>query len=263
MSNEIMQAPTIDLAPLGEDAMNLAETLAVLNEEMDGLGAVPMPTVKTPAGGGIAFTIGEDDDAEIAKELRGVIVHHHPSNVMYEKSIEESDGDTAPVCSSQDGKQGLVRDTGELRECEGCPFNEFGADGRKRCNNRHNVYILREGDMLPTHISLPATSRANFKKFVAQSIVLKRRRSTDVVAKVTLEKAESKGGQPFSRYKFAVEKELAPQEKAKMREYGEGFKAYIQERNAEWMRRDAAGAEAVKADSDVIDVDYRDMNIPF
>lgn len=265
MTNELATKPTLDLAPLGEEAAGFGEILALFNEEMDGLGAIPIPRISTPAGGSIAFTIGEGDEAEITKELRGVIVYHHANNAYYSKSIEESDGEMVPDCSSYDGKVGLVHATGELRNCAECPFNQFGDDGRKPCSNRYSVYLLREEDMLPTLISLPATSRANFKKFIANNVVLKRRRSTDVVVKITLEKAESKGGQPFSRYKFALDTVLQQHEKEVMRNYGDDFKQYITERNAEYMRRDAPVAPVetvtVTARDEVIDVNYQDLGI--
>lgn len=263
MSKEITKA-TIDLAPLGEEAMELADVLAVFNEEMEGLGAIPMPRVQTPSGGGLAFTIGEGDDADVAKELRGVIVMHQSNNVYYDKSIEESDGDNMPRCSSFDGKAGIDNQTGEIRECATCPFNQFGPDGGKKpCHNRHNVYLLREGDMLPTLISLPATSVQNFKKLIVNSVVLKKRRCCDVVVKVTLEKAESRGGQAFSRYKFALDKELTPDEKEKMRRYAESFKAYIDDRNAEYMQRSLAQASDVIEIKDVSEASDGDVNIPF
>ena len=60
----------------------LAEAVA---EEMDGLGAIPFDKVKIPSGGGLAFEVpGEDEDnPDVVKEIRGVIVDHHPVNAYW------------------------------------------------------------------------------------------------------------------------------------------------------------------------------------
>ena len=64
----------------------IAEAIA---EEMDGLGTVPFDRVKIPSGGGIAFELpGEDeDDAESATELVGVILFHHPVNAYWKEKF--------------------------------------------------------------------------------------------------------------------------------------------------------------------------------
>ena len=47
--------------------------------------------------------------------------------------------------SSHDGKQGVERETGEIKDCALCPYNQFGSDDKgKACKNVHRVFILRE-----------------------------------------------------------------------------------------------------------------------
>ena len=104
----------------------IAEAIA---EEMDGLGSVPYDRVKIPSGGGLAFELPSEDgeDAEVARELVGVILHHHPVNAFWREKF--AGGNEQPDCSSMDGKVGIDRETGECRNCSTCQYNQFGSDG--------------------------------------------------------------------------------------------------------------------------------------
>ena len=97
---------------------------AVIVEEMDGLGTIPFEIVKMPSGGGLTFQIGDDDDPEIEKELRGVIVYHHPVNTFWRESY--SGNNAQPDCASYDGKTGV-------------------GFVHKYCYNKQKVYIMEDG----------------------------------------------------------------------------------------------------------------------
>lgn len=200
-----VKAETFDLVTLSGD---LAEAV---QEEMDGLGSIPFDRVKIPSGGGLAFEVpGEtEDDTESITELAGVILDHNPVNAYWAEKF--AGGNESPDCSSYDGRQGLVRETGELRNCENCPYNQFGSDGAgKACKNMHRVYLLREGNPVPLILTLPPTSLKYLRNYIAKSILLKGFRCWQVITKITLKKEKSKDGITYSRAAFALADKLQP-----------------------------------------------------
>lgn len=187
---------------------DLAEAIA---EEMDGLGTIPYDRVKIPSGGGIAFEIpGEtDEDTEMTKELVGVILFHHPVNAYWRDKF--NGGNEQPDCSSQDGKQGVEKDTGVIKNCADCPYNQFKADGTgKDCKNVHRIYILREDNPVPLILSLPPTSIKYMRDYISKRILLKGMRSYHAVTKITLKKEKSQAGIDYSRAAFTFVGKLTP-----------------------------------------------------
>lgn len=199
MSNELTttNAANFALAPLTED------TMSVIREELDGLGQIPFDIIKIPSGGGIAFEVPGDDseNPDMAKEVVGVIVDHHPMNSWW--ADEYSGGNAPPDCASIDGKTGIFAGTGECLDCATCQRNQFGSDGNgKACKNLHRLYVLREGEPLPVIFNIPPTSLKAFKDYLAKRIVLKGKRAFQVVTKITLKKAQNAGGIAYSQAVF-------------------------------------------------------------
>lgn len=190
----------------------IAEAIA---EEMDGLGSVPYDRVKIPSGGGLAFELpGEDDeDTETATELVGVILFHHPVNAYWKEKFEG--GNEQPDCSSFDGKKGVVRETGECKDCASCPYNQFGSGDKgsgKACKNAHRVYMLREGNPVPLILSLPPTSLKYMRDYISKRILLKGMRCYHAVTKITLKKEKSAAGITYSRTAFSFVEKLSPEQ---------------------------------------------------
>lgn len=207
--NELAVAENFDLQTISGD---LAEAVT---EEMDGLGTLPFDRVKIPSGGGLAFELpGEDEEKpQVSPELTGVILDHHPVNAYW--ASKYAGGSEPPDCSSYDGKKGTDRETGEIRDCAGCPHNQFGSDDQgKACKNIHRLFILREGNPVPLVLSLPPTSLKYMRDYIAKRIILKGMRCWQAVTKITLKKAKSAGGIDYSRAAFSFAGKLSP-EKAK------------------------------------------------
>lgn len=189
---------------------DMAEAVA---EEMDGLGTIPFDRVKIPSGGGLAFEIPgeEEDDAETAQELIGVILDHGPVNAYWANKF--AGGNEQPDCSSFDGKQGVDRITGEIKDCATCPYNQFGSDNAgKACKNVHRVYILREDNPVPLILSLPPTSLKYMRDYIGKRVILKGFRCWQVLTKITLKKEKSKDGITYSRAAFAFVDKLTPEQ---------------------------------------------------
>jgi hypothetical protein len=91
--------------------------------------------VKLPAGGGTAFEIpsADGEDAEMAKDITGVIVYNHPAFAYYHDKY--NGGSNPPDCGSFDGVSGIGNPGGS---CHNCPYNKFGSgDGQsKLCKNK-------------------------------------------------------------------------------------------------------------------------------
>ncbi|WP_026486700.1 hypothetical protein [Caldanaerobius polysaccharolyticus] len=198
---------------------NMSEAMA---EEMDGL-PTTFDRVKIPTGGGLAFEVPGDDpnNPDMAKEIVGVIVDHHPINAFWQNKYDGANN--PPDCSSLDGKIGVGSPGGN---CKTCPYNQFGSDGKgKACKNMHRVYILRNGDVFPLLLTLPPTSIKPFADYLAKRVITKGLRSYEVVTKITLKKATNTSGIVYSQAQFTLEGILDKDTAEKMRMYAQGIKA--------------------------------------
>ncbi|MFR8333798.1 MAG: hypothetical protein ACLU9S_16665 [Oscillospiraceae bacterium] len=109
------------------------ELLAELQDEMDDLdpeSGITCLKIKIPSGGGLAYEVqtDEEDDAEYMKQIDGVVIFTHRANGFWPGAYGSGeDQNQPPACASMDGKTAIWTDTGELRSCEGCPYNEYGS----------------------------------------------------------------------------------------------------------------------------------------
>ena len=207
MANEIVKKEENVVAFGG--AVNLGEVFA---EELDGL-TPSFERIKIPAGGGLAYEVpGEDPDSpDSVKEFKAVILYHHPINCYSEE--EYTGGNNPPDCGSMDGKVGIEAETGIVKSCADCEFKKFGSakNGGKACKQKRRIYLLREGEALPTILSLPTGSLGEFSKYVMR-LLSKGKKTNGVVTKFTLKKAQNSGGINYSQAVFAVDRELTAEE---------------------------------------------------
>lgn len=211
MANEITTNVDFNIIPMDE------KQLAVMAEELDGLGQIPFDVIKIPSGGGLVFEVPGDDpeNPDTEKVIRGIIVHHHAVNAWWKEAY--TGGNAAPDCASLDGKLGVDMVTGETKRCDTCPFNQFGSADNgngKACKNGHRIYILREGEMLPLMISLPPTSLKALKDYLAKRLIMKGIRPVDVITEISLAKEKNADGISYSKCVFKKAGELSPEQKA-------------------------------------------------
>jgi hypothetical protein len=196
---------------------------ALVAEEMDGL-SIEFDRVKIPSGGGLAFEVPGEDGSDMAKEIVGIIVDHHPVNAYWAEKFAGQNN--PPDCSALDGKTGVTR-SGERRPCNSCPHNDWGSDSDgvgKACKNMHRVYILRNEELFPLLLTLPPTSLKNFANYLAKRIVAKGKRSYEVLSKVALQKATSRTGITYSQAVFNLVGILSPDKTKQMAEYTKSIK---------------------------------------
>lgn len=181
-------------------------------EEMEGLPS-GFERIKIPSGGGIAFEVPGDDpeSPDMVKEFKAVIAYHHPVNTYYKEKYDGSNN--PPDCGSMDGRVGFTED-GEIIECAKCPFSKFGTaeDGKgKACKQKRRLYLVREGEILPTIMTLPTGSLTEYSKYIMR-LLNRGKKSNQVVTKFSLKKAQNATGINYSQAMFALDRELESEE---------------------------------------------------
>lgn len=172
--------------------------------------------VKIPSGGGISFEVpGDGNDPDSVKEIRGIIVYHHPANAYYKEKFTGSN--VLPDCSSFDGKNGTFRETGEVCKCNQCEFNQFGSgeNGGRACKQKRRLFILMDGRALPYILTIPTGSLGEFTKYITH-LLSRGKRSNSVITKITLKKAQNSTGITYSQAVFSMDGELSPDLRAQI-----------------------------------------------
>lgn len=180
----------------------LKEQMADLDDER----GIACRKIKIPAGGGKVYEVeGDDpDDPEIMKEIQGVILFTHRMNSYWATTYGSGDNaNMPPTCCSMDAKMGVNLETGEIRNCDNCPMNQFGEEG-KECKNMRRIYLLMSGRPDIYLLSVPPTSIKDINKNLARIMGSNRIPYTMLVVTFKLNKAVNKNGIEYS--KVLVEK---------------------------------------------------------
>ncbi len=241
MSKEITALDTQKSGYLCLAGTDLGATMA---EELDGL-EISFDKIKIPSGGGLAFEVpGEDGEADTVKDFSAVILFHHAMNAFYKTPF--NGGNNTPDCGSLDGIIGVGDPGGN---CKTCPLNEFrsGKNGGKACQNRHRLFLLREGESFPMILSLPASSLVEFANYVKR-LISKNRKPNAVATSFSLKKATSKGGVVYSKAHFAVDRPLSPEEHALIEKLSEQVRAYSKQVAFDYDNAAEEGMEDINVD---------------
>jgi hypothetical protein len=84
------------------------------------------------------------------------------------------------------------------------------------------IFLLRQDNILPLIVRVPVSSKMIFLKYTTR-LVGSLTPVSGVVTKISLEKAASKGGQPYAKYNFEATATLTPEETATARAFGQKF----------------------------------------
>ncbi len=203
--------------------------------------------VINPSGGGLTFGVPGDDPERPDPEpaLEGVIVHHHPSAVLWlEKGSEK------PDAWSNDGVHQFLRE-GTVEKCKRmglptpakliaeCPFFQWGSANLtkpeanpkgKAGTNQYTLYLLPSGALLPYEVTVTPSGLRGWNDYVLKRVLAKGLSPAQVVTRISLVGEKSDGGDKYSRQVFALVGALGEEEAAQLREYTDMVKATIAKR---------------------------------
>jgi len=150
-----------------------------------------------PSGKGSSFQSSFDEET---KELVGVIL-----GSRNEKKYYPTKEDKQPSCSSIDAIHGIGSPGGD---CKDCPHNAYIEKGKpKDCKDSVTLFFLRSKDMIPCKISIPSMSIQALKQF-KMKLTVRGKLYKNRVVKLSLQKAESKKGDAYSKVMFSDLEEL-------------------------------------------------------
>lgn len=155
---------------------------------------IDLVELKMLAAGACQFEL-TDDPGRTFQVARGIILHAHPSNVLWHKKYgaplnPNDEKDKLPRCASNDGVYGVplegfahaglpngeVGDGRRTVECASCPYNQWNSGnlliadknpkGKAVTNNR-KVYLMVEGRDAPVVFTIPPTSIGAFDEYAS------------------------------------------------------------------------------------------------
>jgi len=221
------------------------ELLAELKDEMEDLdpeSGISCRQIKVPSGGGLAFEVqGEDEgDADPMKEIDAVIVFTHRLSAYWPGSFGSASNpeDKIPTCRSMDGKTGIVQSgdrTGEVINCEGCQWNQYGTgvdekgnpSRGKACKNMRRIYMMMDGDPNFYLLTVPPTSIKDVNKQLAK-ILASGTPYTGMIVTFGLEKTKNNNGVAYSKVTVKKKGILPPAIAAQVQQLRGQIKAQYQ-----------------------------------
>lgn len=202
-----------------------AQELQEVGEELKGvLRRSMLGTVQIANGGACVFKVkepGADEATGGVQAVEGVILCSHPMNAMWGHDYASRQEGELPLCRSMDGQTGILLETGEVRLCSECPYNQF-VDGHKQCGNKRQLYIMREGDLVPILFSLPPTALKYFDQYLVRCRLTMRVPLFTVVTRITLRNVKSNGNE-YSVPVFTPVGKLPRDEATRMKNYAQAF----------------------------------------
>lgn len=200
--------------PAAEDIEN------VLSELRDVLSRSVFGVISIAAGGAGVFKIqepGADEPGPGGESVEGVIVASHPVNIRWGHDFGSRVQGELPLCRSMDGLTGVNQETGETFDCATCPYNQFKADGgRKECANKRQLYIMREGDLIPMLFSLPPSALRAYDNYRIQAALSLRCPMSALLTRITLKNKTNANGIAYSSPVFTAVGKLPPEEGKRM-----------------------------------------------
>lgn len=236
-NNELTVQTAFTLSTIydGMDTEMQAELMDEL-ADMDDTGGISCRAIKIPSGGGLAYEVEGDEagDVDYQKDIEGVVVFTHRMNAFWpgEYGAPSVDGGRLPACSSMDGKTGTLVATGEVRDCERCPYNQYGSDGRgrgKACKNMRRVYLMQSGDPSLYLLTVPPTSIRDVNRQLARIMASRGIPYTGMVVGFRLEKTANADGTAYSKVVLERRGVLPPETAAVGRELRRQIKQQYQE----------------------------------
>ena len=200
--------------PTAEDLQNVMDDLGdIMSRKIFG--------VVTIAGGGAGvFKVlepGAEEPTSGVQSIDCVILASHLINVRWGHDYGSREDGERPACRSMDGKTGVELETGETHDCDACPYNQFTEDGgRKVCTNKRQLYIMREGDLLPVLFALPPSALKAYDMYRVNATLSLRTPMSALLTRITLKSKKSGNGTEYSTPVFTAVGKLPLEESKRM-----------------------------------------------
>lgn len=177
-----------------------------IRNAQNAVGGRPRLIAKVGSGGVKVFQFTNGNKDIVMEKFQGIIIAHHKNNALFPAAADDEEKmNKPPVCASLDGITGVVRETGECKECATCPHNIFGTDGKgKACKNMHRLYILMEGCPIPVTLSLPPTSLELWRNYAIMDVAAAGLDMSEVVTEFGLINEVNDAGQKYSIVTFKM-----------------------------------------------------------
>lgn len=177
---------------------------ALLRENIGpgGIDATDLDRVGMPAGGGLQWMVPTLDGEKPSDSIEGVIISWRLIRLYWAKSIDQGGAGNPPDCISHDAMVGIGKPGGD---CSACPFAQFGSAAGKNdkpgrgqaCKMVRQLFIMRQGDILPLVVNLPPSSLKAIKKYFLR-LTMNGKRFHDVVTRLTLDRTKNNDGIAYS-----------------------------------------------------------------
>lgn len=164
--------------------------------------------IKVPSGGGTMWEVLDENGKEVdVKSFEAVILAAQDIRIFY--ATKYSGGNEPPDCLSLDLVHGLVGEdcppdvTGE---CATCPKSKWGTATNdkgeltkgKACQERKQMLLLREHDVIPVFLSVPPSSLKEVQAYISRLVPTGEAYYT-VVTEFTLRKEKNDNGIAYSQ----------------------------------------------------------------
>lgn len=198
-----------------------AEELQNVMDELGDIMSRKIFGVVTIAGGGAGvFKVlepGAEEPTSGVQSIDCVILASHLINVRWGHDYGSREDGERPACRSMDGKTGVELETGETHDCDACPYNQFTEDGgRKVCTNKRQLYIMREGDLLPVLFALPPSALKAYDMYRVNATLSLRTPMSALLTRITLKSKKSGNGTEYSTPVFTAIGKLPLEESKRM-----------------------------------------------
>jgi hypothetical protein len=190
---------------------------------------------------------GIGDEPETVSEVDGIIAYHKFTRAYWPD--EYGKGDESPVCTSDDGENGVGTPGGN---CETCPLAEFTTDEdgervRPACRYAKQIFLRRPGEMLPVLFTATPVNVNEAERYFTR-LSSKGLKFNHVVTKLSLEKARSTSGYDYAKYKLAAIAILDEQAVTESEEYTQLMLPLLQAQG--YVEDAVVDAEVVEAEVD-------------
>jgi hypothetical protein len=156
-------APLVGYRALDADPARMKEVIA--ENIAGGISEFDLDRVKVPSGGGITWEVPTLDGLTTTPDLGGIIIWYRDVRSYWKQSFDEGGGQP-PDCSSADAHTGIGDPGGA---CATCPMSQFGSANKGRgqaCTQSRQLFILRQGSVIPILLSAPPTSLKNIRNYM-------------------------------------------------------------------------------------------------